>query len=159
MGKAVLVEHLSTVSFSQTELGELRIQQPWELHARLMPTGIPRPKRTFRFCTSGWQICKMNNALLGRQQQAAADPDVPRVPRRAWPRPRLPAPTRSEPPIQLSPPTVENALLKKSISLAHTQPVLFAFAVFRSEFHPRVAALCLKWKILKLIQMFYISSF
>lgn len=54
---------------------------------------------------------------------------------------------------QLSPPTAEHVLLKMSISCSHCSVHLC------SESCPELAALCLKWKLPHLIQMFPISSF
>lgn len=126
MGKAALVKHLSAAWFLQTELGELRVQQPRELHARLMLTAIPQPKCTFQFCMSGWQICKTNDALLRRRPIGTclgchAEPGHS-------PGSRSLRQMARSPPVWLSPPMGKNARLKKSISVAHTQPVLRAFA-------------------------------
>lgn len=110
MGKAALVKHLSAAWFLQTELGELRVQQPRELHARLMLTAIPQPKCTFQFCMSGWQICKTNDALLrqrpirtclGCHAEPGHRPDSRSLRQMAW-----------SPPVRLSPTTGKNARLK-----------------------------------------------
>lgn len=108
VGKAALVKHFSAIWFSQTGLGELRIQ-----HARLMSPGPPWPKRMCRFCTPGWQRCKMNDALFCRRPIGTCpgshnEPD------------RSPNSLHQV----IIPPTVENAPLKTSDFLTPSEPCL-----------------------------------
>lgn len=90
MRKAALVKHLSAGSFSQTEPGELRMQQPRELHARLTPTGMLRPKRTPRLGAVGWPTRRTNDALPRQQSpwgraSGAAPAPAPRTESRGPP--------------------------------------------------------------------------
>lgn len=139
MGKAALVKHLSAVWFSQTELGELRVQQPRELHARLMLTAIPQPKCTFRFCMSGWQICKTNDALLRRRPIRTslgchAEPGHS-------PGSHSLRQTARSPPVRLSPPMGKKRTAQKE-HLSCSYPACPACLCGESQ--AGVAALCLK---------------